>query len=305
MQFVRAGAVVLLCLFATAGRSARVIAQDQPVIAPDRDRLHQSDEWAEIQRHLPDPATAAAQALELQADILRARRFPQDALDYYRYALARGGNAASLLNKLGLTELEMHNVEFARAYFQRSVKLDRKSAAAWNNLGAVNYLDRMSAQAVSNYKRAIKLDKRQAVFHANLATVSFEIKDYSKARHEIAAALELDPQVFEQQGTGGVAAHVLSSQDRAQFYFEMAKMYAREGLEEQMLHSLATAAEAGMDVQTEMAKDPVMARFVLDPRVLVLVHNAELLRAGRAATVSASGMGTSPPSQPVVKPAAE
>jgi tetratricopeptide (TPR) repeat protein len=254
---------------------------------------------------LPDPATAAAQALELQADILRARRFPQDALDYYRYALARGGNAASLLNKLGLTELEMHNVEFARAYFQRSVKLDRKSAAAWNNLGAVNYLDRMSAQAVSNYKRAIKLDKRQAVFHANLATVSFEIKDYSKARHEIAAALELDPQVFEQQGTGGVAAHVLSSQDQAQFYFEMAKMYAREGLEEQMLHSLATAAEAGMDVQSEMGKDPHLAMFVLDPRVLLLVHNAELLRAGRAATVSASGMGTSPPSQPVVKPAAE
>jgi tetratricopeptide (TPR) repeat protein len=297
MEFMRAGALVLPCLFATAGHSPLVVAQGQPVAASDRDRLHQSDEWAEIQRHLPDPATASPQRLELEADILRARRFPEDAQDYYKYALARGGKAPPLLNKLGLAELEMHNVEFARAYFQRSVKLDRKNAEAWNNLGAVNYLDRMSAQAVSNYKRAIKLDKRQAVFHANLATVSLELKDYSRARHEIAAALELDPQVFEQQGTGGVAAHVLSSQDRAQFCFELAKMYAHNGLEEQMLHSLAMAAEAGMDVQGEMGKDPALTRFVLDPRVLVLVRNAQLLRAGHTATVNASGIGASSPTQ--------
>ena len=295
----------LLCLLAACWSSARTLAQDRSSNSTARDRMHQSDEWAEVQRHLPDPATATPQTLEMQADILRARRFPEDAMDYYNYALARGGEVPSLLNKLGLAELEMHNVEWARAYFQRSVKLDRKNAEAWNNLGAVNYLDRRSAQAVSNYKRAIKLDKRQAVFHANLATVYFELKDYSGTRHEIAAALELDPQVFEQQGTGGVAAHVLSSQDRAQFYFEMAKLYARQGLEEQMLHSLATAAEGGMDVQSEMRKDPILVRFLLDPRVLVLAHNAQVLRAGGAATVNASGVGTSSPTQPAAKPTAE
>jgi Flp pilus assembly protein TadD len=297
--------VSLLCLFATAGHFPHLIAQDPPVTGSDRDRLHQSIEWANIQRHLPDPATAAPQTLELEADILRARRFPEDALDYYKDALARGGKVPPLLNKLGLTELEMHNVEWARAYFQRSVKLDSKSAAAWNNLGAVNYLDRRSAEAVSNYKRAIKLDPRQAVFHANLATVYFELKNSSRARHEIAAALELDPQVFEHQGTGGVAAHVLSSQDRAQFSLEMAKLYAREDLEEQMLHSLTVAAEAGMDVQAEMAKDPVLAKLRMDPRVVLLVQNARLLRASHATAVSVSGMGGSPPAQPAAKPTAE
>jgi tetratricopeptide (TPR) repeat protein len=304
MRFVLAGWVTLLGLFA-AGRSSRVIAQDQLLNVSDRDRSHRSDEWAEVQRHLPDPATAAPQTLELEADILRARRFQADALDYYNYALTRGGKVPPLLNKLGLTELEMHNVELARAYFQRAVKLDGKDAAAWNNLGAVNYLDRFSGRAVSNYKRAIKLDKRQAVFHANLATVYFELKNYSRMRREIVAALELDPQVFEQQGTGGMAVHVLSSQDRAQFCFEMARMYARQGLEEQMLHSLARAAEAGIDVQTEMGKDPDLARFGTDPRVLELVRNARLVRAARAATVSASGVGTSLPAQPAAKPAAE
>jgi hypothetical protein len=65
-------------------------------------------------------------------------------------------------------------------------------------------------------------------------------------------------------------------------------MCARSGLEDQMLHSLAMASEAGMDVQREMRKDPALAKFEMDPRVVVLVHNAQELRAGRRATASAS-----------------
>src|ERR1035441_9387347 len=106
-----------------------------------RDEMHQSDQWKEIERHLPNPVTATAQTLEQQGDILRARRFPEDAMDYYRYALARGGNVPSIMNKLGLTELEMRNIELARSCFQRAVKLDGKDAEAWNNLGAVEVLD--------------------------------------------------------------------------------------------------------------------------------------------------------------------
>jgi len=60
-----------------------------------------------------------------------------------------------------------------------------------------------------------------------------------------------------------------------------------------------------MDVQSEMRKDPILVRFLLDPRVLVLAHNAQVLRAGGAATVNASGVGTSSPTQPAAKPTAE
>jgi tetratricopeptide (TPR) repeat protein len=244
--------------------------------------MHDSEQWEQIQQHLPNPATASPQTLEMQGDILRARRFPEDAMDYYRYALARGGAEAPLLNKLGLTELEMRNVELARSYFQRVVKLTKKDPAAWNNLGAVEYLDGANAEAVSDYKKAIKLDKRQPVYHANLSTAYFERKNYGGARKEMAMALELDPEVFDRQTSGGgVAAHVLTSEDRARFSFEMAKLYAGNGLEEKMLHSLAMACEAGMDVQREMRKDAVLAKYELDPRVVVLVHNAQTLRAGR------------------------
>ena len=293
----------VLSLLASASLCLPVAAQQ---IATDsaRERLHQSDQWQMIEKYLPDPATATPQALEQQADILRARRFPEDAMDYYKYALARGGNGPSLLNKLGLTELEMRNIQLARAYFQRAVKMNKKNADAWNNLGAVEYLDGIPNSAVSDYKKAVKLDRRQAVFHANLATAFFEQKEFNGARREIATALKLDPEIFEHKmSNGGVAAHLLSTEDRARFSFEMAKLYARNGMQDEMLHSLAMASEAGMDVQREMRRDPILAQFELDPRVVVLVHNAQALRTSRAA--SASSGGTAAPPLPDTKPLAE
>lgn len=245
------------------------------------DREHQSEQWAEIERHLPDRHTASAVELEQEADILRARRFPEDALQFYRDAQDRGGNTSSLLNKIGLTELEMQHFVLAKAYFQRVVKLDSKNSEAWNNLGAVEFIDGELSQAISHYKRAIKIKKHEAVFHANLATAYFGVRNYKAARREMTAALTLDPEIFERRlASGGVAAHVLSAEDKARLAFEMARLYAQAGREEPMLHSLAEASEAGIDIRREMRRDPSLAHYVDDPRVLVLVRNAQLLRAG-------------------------
>ena len=65
-------------------------------------------------------------------------------------------------------------------------------------------------------------------------------------------------------------------------------MYALNKQEDQMLHSLGIASEAGMDVQREMRKDTVMAQYENDPRVVVLVHNAQVLLKTHASTASAS-----------------
>lgn len=292
-------ALALVCLYSAAWLLPRLAAQEQASTSSPPDRIHESEQWLEIEKHLPNPATASAKELEQQADILRARRFPADAMDFYRHAMDRGGNVPDLLNKLGLTELEMKNIELARSYFQRVVKLNRKDGQAWNNLGAVEFIDGQSGRAVSDYKKAINLQKHEAVFHANLATAYFQTRNFGGARREMANAMKLDPHVFDRhEGFGGVSAHVLSSQDRAQFSFEMAKLYAQNGLEGEMLHSLAMASEAGMDIQREMRKDPVLAQFEMDPRVLVVVHNAQALRASRGAAVSPSGNGSAPGSQP-------
>lgn len=291
VRIARTFSLGLLTLLAALWICARAAAQDPAYSKTTyttvaRQRMHDSDQWAQIQQHLPDPATSSPQLLEQEGDILRARKFPEDAMDYYRYALDRGGNAPSLLNKLGLTELEMRNVELARSFFKRVVKLAPKDGQAWNNLGAVQFIDGEANASVTSYRKAIKLNKHEAVFHANLATAYFETKDNKAARKEITTALKLDPMVFEQRGTGGIAAHVLSSMDRARFSFEMASLFAKEGLEEQMLNSLAKASEAGMDIQSEMRRDAVLAKFTMDPRVVVIVHNAQLVRSHQASTVN-------------------
>jgi len=277
-------------LFAAAAFSMPMVAQLSDATETPRERMHHSEQWALIAKHLPDPASATPQELELEADILRARRFPEDALDYYKYAMARGGDQAKLLNKLGITELEMRNIELGRAYFHRAVALNKKDADAWNNLGAVEFVDGRAQDAISDYKRAVKLKKKDAVFHANLGSAYFEEKDYGVARKEMATALRLDPLVFTRDGSGaGVEAHVLSSGDRARFSFEMARLFALNKDPDQMLYWLAKASDAGIDIQREMHKDAALAPFEKDPRVVVLVKNAEALRAGRNTSAANSG----------------
>lgn len=258
---------------------------------------HQDPQWPAIQAHLADPATASPERLETAADVLRARRFPESALDYYTYALKRGANEVEILNKIGVTELEIGNHRIAREFFQRVVHLKKKNADGWNNLGAVEYLEGQNGSAISDYKKAIKLNKKSASFHSNLGTAYFQMKDFEHARKEFDVALRLDPEMMQRRGgMGGITMRMLSPQDHARFSYEMARLYAERGDEAEMLHYLTTASEGGFDVLEAMKRDAVLDQYRKDPRVLLLVHNAEALRAGRTPlTASTGGVAPLPP----------
>jgi len=261
---------------------------------------HESSQWPVIEAHLPDPATATPAKLETAADVLRARRFPESALDYYSYALKRGGNEVQILNKIGVTELEIGNQQVARTFFERIVHLQKKNADAWNNLGAVNYLEGLNGNAISNYKRAIKLNKKSATFHSNLGTAYFQAKDYDRARKEFEMALSIDPQMMEHRGggPGGITMRMLSPQDHARYSYELARLYAQHGDEANMLHYLQTASEGGFDVLEAMKKDATLQGYCKDPRVILLVRNAEALRSGHTPlTASTASVPPLPPVQ--------
>ncbi len=248
-----------------------------------RELRHQDPQWQSVRPHLPDPATATEQQLETVGDVLRARRFPEDALDYYNYALRRGGgDEVILMNKIGVVQLDLRHTSAARAYFERAIKLQKKDAVAWNNLGAVEYIDGRFGTSISDYSRAIKLNKASAIYRSNLATAYFEQKDYKKAREQFKIALKLDPDVAHRDGAGGLTAHMVSPEDHARYCFEMARLYAELGDETNMFHYLTTASEAGFDVMAEMRSDNVMDHYRKDPRVVLLVNNARALRSGRA-----------------------
>jgi tetratricopeptide (TPR) repeat protein len=242
------------------------------------DRIHSDSELLSIRSHMADPATSSAATLEQQGDILRARRMPEDAVTYYLYSLQHNGNKSRLLNKIGLIEMQLGSASLARLYFGRAIKSDRKDASAWNNMGAVDYMDRNYNSAVRNYKRAVKLKDQSAVFHSNLGMAYFSQKDFSDGQKQITIALKLDPQLFMERSTGGISARFLSSEDRGQFCFEMAKAYAQMGNIPEMLHQLGIASEAGVDVLQQMADDRVLSRYRKDERVIELVRVANSLR---------------------------
>jgi tetratricopeptide (TPR) repeat protein len=269
----------LVLLFSMTVASGPLWAQREvPNPAVIRILRHQDPQWLLVEPHLPNPATATAAQLEMAADVLRARRFPEDALDYYNDALRRGGNQAQLLNKLGVTNLELRNIDAARMYFQRVVQLSRKDGQGWNNLGVVEYLNKQYGHAISDYKRAVKVDKKSAVFHSNLGTAYFEQKDFPNARRQFEVALRLDPEMGSHDSAAGVTAHMLSPEDRALYCFEMARLYAEHGDEVSMMHFLTMASEAGLDLMDEMGGDKVLAPYRKDPRIVLMVKNAQALR---------------------------
>jgi len=170
------------------------------------------------------------------------------------------------------------------------VHLKRKNADGWNNLGAVEYLEGLNGSAISDYKHAIKLSKKSATFHSNLGTAYFQAKDFDRARKEFEVALKLDPDLMTHRGgMGGITMRMLSPEDHARFSYELARLYAQQGDEAQMLHYLTTASEGGFDVLDAMRRDDVLERYRKDPRVLLLVHNAQALRSGHMSLTASRG----------------
>lgn len=241
--------------------------------------LHREEEWMLVAKHLPSLESSSGPDLEIAGDVLRARRFPEEAMEYYLAAYRRGAVQEFVLNKMGVTELSLRHPAQARMYFKLAVKRNKKNYDAWNNLGATEYVDGHYAQSVSDYRRALKLNPSSAIFHSNLGTALIGEKDFEDARKEFAAALEIDPE-FGTRGSDsmGISAHVLSAEDRARFCLEMARIYAAKGMIGAMLHSLTMALDGGMDLNEVMNSDPLLGKYRKNPQVLTIIANSKAIK---------------------------
>ncbi len=238
----------------------------------------------------PPPHDATPAQLEAEADKLRALKSYLDALDYYRAALKKAPTAG-LWNKIGITELQLSRDKDAAKSFERSIKLDRNFAEPYNNRGAVYYIEGARRQAEAeqrgkgipgaskkNYRKAIKLYQKalqlqeaNASYHNNLGTAYFALKEMPLAVQEYARALQLDPDVFEHRSQTGIAAQMSSPEDRAQFAFVLARMYAKTGAVDRALEYLRRAMEDGYKEMDAVYKDQEFASVRKDPRFVELM----------------------------------
>jgi tetratricopeptide (TPR) repeat protein len=256
----------------------------------ERAARHSGTEWGMIAPHLPNPATATAAQLETAGDVLKARRFPEDAIEYYQYAIAHGGNQAQLFKKMGVARLELRQNALARALFVQCVHASKKDAQAWNNLGATDYSMGAYGASIGEYKRAVRLDKTSAVFHANLGMSYFENHEMDRARTQFAMAMQLDPTIMEDRSSGGTTLRILQSQDYGRLCFEMAKTYMKKGEVDESKHWMQKASEHGLNLRMALNDDADLREWLKDPQVQVMIENADRLHR-RAAVTSAPTLG--------------
>ncbi|HYN14888.1 MAG TPA: tetratricopeptide repeat protein [Terriglobales bacterium] len=225
---------------------------------------------------LPPPADASAGDLEKAGDELRSKKAYNDALDYYHAAM-RKADSAALHNKMGIAYLQLLQLKEAEKQFNHSIKMDPRVAEAVNNLGVVFYMKKKYGKAIGEYEKALQLNDNAASFHSNLGMALFEKKQYARASAEFLRALELDPQIFERQALGGIAARMASPEDRARYAYTLAGIYAKRGIYDRSLEYLKKAIEEGYAHIKDVYIDEVFAGLRKDPRFAAVMAKTEPL----------------------------
>lgn len=221
------------------------------------------------------PAQPAALTPERRGDIYMARKMYREAIEAYKEAPQ---NSAVIWNKLGIAHHQMMQLDVAKKYYERSVRLNPKYAEAVNNLGTIYYAKKSYRRAISQYKKALKLTPNSATLYSNLGTAHFARKKYEDAAQAYRQALALDPDVFEHRSSYGVLLQESNVEERAKFHYYLAKTYAQAGMNDRALLYIRKALEEGFKERKKFLEEPEFAALLelpefkelmaLEPRVL-------------------------------------
>ena len=240
-----------------------------PLQAQSADRLQVGP--PPLHRVAPPAPGASPEELEQRGDDLRTDKNFLDAIDYYRAAQKGTPGNASVYNKVGICQLMMQRHKEAKKSFERAIKTDRKHADAYNNLGVIEYQTHSYNAAIRNYQKAISLRNDAASYYSNMGAAYFGKKQFDKAGQSYSKAMELDPDIFERTSRGGVQAQLPSPEDRAQYDYVLAKLYAKSGAPERSLHYLKKAMEEGYKDIKNVYKDNEFSTLRKDPRFAELM----------------------------------
>ena len=243
--------VVLPAILMPAARSqsAASTIQVSAVYQPER-----------IQEHIPVSP-------EMQGDLLAARQRYLDAITAYKDAPQ---DSAVVNNKIGVAYHQMFDLNDAKHYYERAIKLDPKYAQAVNNLGAVYHAEKNYAQAERYYRKAIKLDPKSPLFYSNLGTAYFFQGNVKKGAEAYRQAFSLDPEVFEHTSSSKIE-ELSPTKDLAQVNFEMAKNYAKVGMNDRALAYLRKALGEGFNDRKKLMNAPEFASLRESPEFVQLM----------------------------------
>jgi tetratricopeptide (TPR) repeat protein len=199
--------------------------------------------WAGVAAAQPsDPPPARPISMEERGDIFNARKMFREAVEAYQQVKPP---TPTVLNKIGIAYQQQNDLDSARKYYERAVKLSPKYGEAINNLGTVQYAFKNYRRATNYYKKALVIQPRSASIYSNLGTAWFARRNYKEATRCYEEALAIDPEVFERHGSRGVMLEERDVQERSKFDYYMARVYARKGMNDLALQYIRKALEAG------------------------------------------------------------
>jgi tetratricopeptide (TPR) repeat protein len=212
----------------------------------------------------------AARTAELKGDLARIHDKNEEAVTYYLAALRINRQNASLFNKVGVVELQLHQRGYARKYFVQALKYDPQLIPALNNIGAVDLLDKKYKRAVEYFKQALAMDESNASTHLNLAEAWMGLGEVDRGMTEYARALELDADILS-SSRDGVIAQVRTPEQRALISFLIAKSYMKRGNIDGALEYLRRAKEGRYPDLARVYTDQDFAALWQDPRLAKIV----------------------------------
>jgi len=192
-------------------------------------------------RDATQPTEDSSMSYEMRGDLLMNHGSYAAAIDMYQKAWPR---SAQLWNKTGLAYHHLFALDEALKDYEMALTLDPHYSEAYNNLGAVYHGKNEFGLAERQYKRAIKYQPKAAVSYCNLGTTYFAEHKYKQGIRAYRKAVALDPNAFNTSLRDRIEESS-SREARVETAYNLAKVYAGSGRNDEALAALRRALMAG------------------------------------------------------------
>lgn len=209
---------------------------------------------------------------ETRGDIFMARKMYREAVEMYKSGPA---DSPVLANKTGIAYHQLLDLESARKYYERAIKMKPDYAEAVNNLGTIYYARKSYRRSITQYKKALRLNPESASIMSNLGMSYFSRRNYDLAFATFQDALKLDPDVFEHRSAMGVLLQERTVEERAKFHYYLAKTCAKAGNVEQALLYIRKALEEGFKERNKFNQDPEFAAMRENPEFKLILSSEQ------------------------------
>jgi tetratricopeptide (TPR) repeat protein len=213
-----------------------------------------SDEFrASAPAPIPNPPAKLAVTPELRGDIMMAQKKFREAIEFFKPEAEKNAIAA---NKTGIAYHQLQDLQNAEKYYRRAVKLNPKYPEAINNLGTVYFAKKSYRRAIAQYKEALRIRPDSASVLSNLGTAYFARKQYEDAMKTYEQAVAIDPEIFDPHSGQGVMVQERTVEERAGYFYILAKTCAKAGLTDRTLQYMRKALENGFKDRDKFRAEP-------------------------------------------------